>query len=85
MTCGQTKWIFAYQNTTSGLCTADGNSRSQYPHHSIRMVAPEQDNFSLGAFSVNRETQKRFNYSNNFQLQDPSAVHKFVLYGYGWP
>lgn len=41
---------------------------SQYPNDSIRMVAPEQDNFSLAAFSVNRETQKGFNYSNNFQL-----------------
>lgn len=83
MTCGQTKWPFKKNNFRA--VSAGGNSGSQYPHHCIRMVAPEQDNFSLVAFSANRETQKGFNYSNNFQLQDPSVVHKFFLYGYGWP
>lgn len=39
----------------------------------------------LVAFSVNRETQKGFNYSNNFRLQDPSVANKFVLCSYGWP
>lgn len=74
-----------FKNTTSDLYSAGSNSGSHYPHHSILLSVSELDDivFLLLEYSVNRETQKRFNYSNNFRLQDPSAINKFVLFGYG--
>lgn len=74
-----------FKNTTSDLYSTGSSLGSQYPHHSIPLTVSELDNivFLLLEYSINRETQKHFNYSNNFRLQDPRAINRFALFGYG--
>lgn len=47
-----------FKNTASDLCTASRNSGSQYPHHSNRMMTPEQYNFSFGSILCKQRLRK---------------------------